>query len=381
MSTYTPLHVRFVRGQGSYLYDEGGERYLDALTGFGVCGLGHAHPVVADVVSKQAQTLGHTSNLYEIPLQQELAKQMCELSGMEKAFFANSGAEANEAAIKIARLYGRSLGVDTPEIVVMDQSFHGRTIATLTASGNRKVQAGFEPLAPGFVRAPYDDVQAVKMIAENSTSIVAILVEPILGEGGVRIPADNYLQGLRRICDEHGWLLMLDEMQSGAGRTGMLFAYLHSHVVPDVVTCANGLANGLPIGACLARGDSATALQPGTHGSTCGGNPLVSAAALAVLEELNGGVMANASAVGSYLGESLKQIMRNCPHVTEIRQCGLMIGIELDRPCTDLMQAALKHRLLLDVTADSVIRLLPPLTLKRDEADEIVSIISAIVQD
>ena len=381
MPTYAPLHVRFARGRGSYLYDENGKRYLDALTGIGVCVLGHAHPGVSDVISRQAKTLIHTSNLYEIPLQQKLAKRLCELSGMETAFFANSGAEANEAAIKIARLHGRSIGIDTPEIVVMDQSFHGRTIATLTASGNRKIQAGFEPLAPGFVRAPYDDAQAVQTIAENNASVAAVLVEPILGEGGVRIPSNDYLLGLKQICEEHDWLLMVDEAQTGAGRTGMLFAYLHSDIVPDVVTCANGLANGLPIGACLARGEAATTLQPGVHGSTCGGNPLVCATALVVLKELIEGVMENVAAVGAYLSESLRHLMQNCTHVSEIRQRGMMIGIELDHPCTHLVQAALEHGLLLDVTADSVIRLFPPLTLTRDEADEIVSIVAAIVQD
>ena len=286
METYKRLPVAFARGAGAYLEDTDGKKYLDALTGIAVCGLGHAHPNVTRAIADQAGALTHTSNLYEIPLQTSLAEKLCARSGMDKVFFGNSGAEANEAAIKIARLHGHNQGIEKPTVVVMEGSFHGRTMATLTATGNRKVQAGFEPLLKGFVRAPFGDADAVALIAKNNPDVTAVLVEPVLGEGGVIIPADDYLARLRAICDEHNWLLMLDEVQTGNGRTGAYFAYQKAGILPDVVTTAKGLGNGVPIGACLARGHAADILQPGNHGSTFGGNPLVCAAAHAVLDTL-----------------------------------------------------------------------------------------------
>jgi len=273
MNTYARLPVSFVRGQGATLEDEQGQRYLDALSGIAVCGLGHAHPAVADAIAAQAHTLVHTSNLYRIPLQEQLAERLCELTGMAQAFFGNSGAEANEAAIKLARLYGHRKGVTNPTIVVMEGAFHGRTMATLTATGNRKVQAGFEPLVPGFVRAPFGDLQAVETIAEHQSNVVAVFVEPIQGEGGIVVPPEGYLQGLRALCDQRGWLLMLDEVQSGAGRTGTLFAHEHAGIKPDVLTTAKGIANGFPIGAALTSGAAQEVLGPGTHGSTSAAIP------------------------------------------------------------------------------------------------------------
>ncbi|MDH3643513.1 MAG: aspartate aminotransferase family protein, partial [Gammaproteobacteria bacterium] len=286
METYGRLPVAFTRGEGAYLFDTDGKRYLDGLCGLAVTGLGHAHPRVTAAIADQASALLHTSNLYEIPLQARLADRLCELSGMDRVFFGNSGAEANEAAIKIARLYGNKRDVKRPTIIVLDDSFHGRTMATLTATGNRKVHAGFEPLLSGFVRAPYNDVDAVQQIANNNQDVVAVMAEPVLGEGGVIISDDDYLPGLRAICDANDWLLILDEVQTGNGRTGKFFAYQHTDILPDVVTTAKGLGNGVPIGACLARGVAAETLQPGNHGSTFGGNPLACSAAHAVLDGL-----------------------------------------------------------------------------------------------
>ena len=286
MKTYSPLDVTFERGEGAYLWDSDGEKYLDAVSGIAVCNLGHSHPAVASTISEQAAKLLHTSNLYNIGNQQKLADRLCELSGMDRVFFSNSGAEANEAAIKIARLYGHNRDIDKPSIIVMDNSFHGRTLATLTATGNRSAQAGFEPLVKGFIRVPYDDLEALQTIAGNSTGVVAVLVEPIQGEGGVNLPAPDYLNRVRDLCDRQGWLLMLDEIQTGMGRTGKLFAFQHSPIQPDIMTLAKGLGNGVPIGACLARGKAAELFKPGHHGSTYGGNPLVCSAALAVLDTL-----------------------------------------------------------------------------------------------
>jgi acetylornithine aminotransferase len=284
MNTYGRLPVSFVKGNGAYLQDDKGNQYLDALTGIAVCGLGHAHPKVAQALSEQGQTLVHTSNLYDIPHQTRLAERLCALSGMDNAFFCNSGAEANEAAIKLARIKGNKAGNHTPSVVVVEGSFHGRTMATLTATGNRKVHAGFEPLLGGFVRAPFNDIKAIQAIADNNPGVVAVLVEPILGEGGIYIPDNGYLPALRKICDQQGWLLMLDEVQTGNARTGEYFAYQHSDCLPDVVTTAKGLGNGVPIGVCLARGEAAELFVPGNHGSTFGGNPLACAAAHAVLD-------------------------------------------------------------------------------------------------
>ena len=382
MPTYGRLPVSFARGQGACLYDADGNRYLDALAGIAVVGLGHAHPAVTQAIQRQAETLLHTSNLYEIPLQEQLARRLCEISGMENAFFANSGAEANEAALKIARRYGNERGIENPQVIAMDGSFHGRTMATLTATGNRKVHAGFEPLLGGFLRAPYNDVSRVANIAENNNGVVAIFVEPVLGEGGVQIPADDYLLKLREICDEHGWLLILDEVQTGNGRTGRYFAYQHANILPDALTTAKGLGNGVPIGVCLARGPAAETLVAGTHGSTFGGNPLVCAAALAVISELtDGGVIERAAELGKRIINALAKNLDGLNHVRDVRGKGMMIAVELENPCTDLIQKALSKRLLLNVTTDNVLRLLPPLNLTDDEADEIVDIVTSLVRE
>ena len=382
METYKRLPVAFACGTGTYLQDADGKQYLDALTGIAVCGLGHAHPGVTRAIADQAATLSHTSNLYEIPLQEQLAERLCALSGMEKVFFGNSGAEANEAAIKIARLHGHNQNIDKPAIIVMEGSFHGRTMATLTATGNRKVHAGFEPLLSGFVRAPFGDAAAVAQIGNNNPDVTAVLVEPVLGEGGIIIPADDYLGSLRKICDQHNWLLMLDEVQTGNGRTGTFFAYQQSGILPDVVASAKGLGNGMPIGACLARGQAATILQPGNHGSTFGGNLLACAAAHAVLDALQEeGLFDRAASLGERIVHGLEGALAGNNAVQDIRGKGLMIAVELASPCGELVEAALSAGLLLNVTRDNVVRLLPPLTMSDDEADELVARVARVIND
>jgi acetylornithine/N-succinyldiaminopimelate aminotransferase len=381
METYKRLPVAFTRGAGCWLEDDGGKRYLDALSGIAVCGLGHAHPGVTQAITEQAGALLHTSNLYEIPLQERLASRLCDLSGMDRVFFANSGAEANEAAIKIARLYGHGRGLSRPSIIVMENSFHGRTMATLTATGSRKVQAGFEPLLTGFLRAPFNDIDAVRKIAENANEVVAVLVEPVQGEGGITVPDPAYLPRLREICDTYGWLLMLDEVQTGNGRTGRFFAYQHTDVLPDVVTTAKGLGNGVPIGACLARGAAATVFGPGNHGSTFGGNPLVCAAAHAVLDALqHDGLIARAAELGTRIIDDLRVRLAGNNQVRDVRGQGLMIGIELAAPCSHLVTAGLEAGILLNVTRDNVIRLLPPLTLSDTEADLVVDRVAGLIE-
>jgi acetylornithine/N-succinyldiaminopimelate aminotransferase len=373
MSTYNRLPVQFERGNGIWLWDTENRQYLDAISGIAVCGLGHAHPAVAQALADQAGLLVHTSNLYGIPLQAQLADKLCEVSAMERVFFSNSGAEANEAAIKIARLYGHAKGIDNPAIIVMDNSFHGRTLATLTATGNRRVQAGFEPLVQGFIRVPYNDLDAIRTVAENSRDVVAVLVEPVQGEGGINIPAADYLDGIRSLCDDNQWLMMLDEIQSGMGRTGKWFAWQHSNVVPDVATLAKALGNGVPIGACLARGAAAEVMQPGTHGSTFGGNPLACRAAITVLEVLEREQLVdNAAALGKHLLAGFSAGLSGHEGVMDVRGLGLMTGIELDRPCAELVARALDQGLLINVTAERVIRLLPPLVTTSHQADIIV---------
>ncbi len=380
MQTYGRLPVAFVRGEGAYLEDTDGKRYLDALTGLAVAGLGHAHPRVTRAIAEQAATLLHTSNLYEIPKQSELADKLCAVSGMDRVFFGNSGAEANEAAIKIARLHGHRKGIKLPTVVVTDSSFHGRTMATLTATGNRKVQAGFEPLMRGFVRVPYNDVEAVQQIADNNTDVVAVLVEPVQGEGGIRIPASDYLNRLREICDANDWLLMLDEVQTGNGRTGTYFAYQQSGIMPDVVATAKGLGNGVPIGACLARGNAAELMQPGNHGSTFGGNPLVCAAAIAVVDTIvEEGLADRAALLGERMLERLTALLQGNNDVVDIRGKGLMIAIELADDCSGLVAQALERGLLINVTQGKVVRLLPPLTMSDAEADQIVEGVAALI--
>ena len=381
MTTYARLPVTFERGEGAWLWDTEGKRYLDALSGIAVCGLGHAHPAVTEAICAQAGRLVHTSNLYGIESQQTLGDRLTAAAGMERVFFANSGAEANEAAIKLARLYGHTRGIEVPTVIVVENSFHGRTLATLSATGNRKVQAGFEPLVKGFLRVPYNDLDALEQVAKNNREVVAILVEPVLGEGGIRIPDDVYLKGLRDICDRNEWLLMLDEIQTGMGRTGRLFAFEHSGIQPDVVTLAKGLGNGVPIGACLARGSAAELFKPGNHGSTFGGNPLVCAAALAVLETLQSEkLVARAEALGTRLLDALRTALDGVDGVSDIRGLGLMLGIELDRPCGALVGRALERGLLLNVTAEKVVRLLPPLILSDEEADRIVAEVADLVR-
>jgi acetylornithine/N-succinyldiaminopimelate aminotransferase len=381
MSTYKRQPVTFERGEGAWLWDTTGRRYLDALSGVAVCGLGHAHPAVQEALCAQAGRLVHTSNIYGIALQEQLGEQLAKLSGMERAFFCNSGAEANEAAIKLARLYGHAKGIAVPKIAVMEGSFHGRTMATLTATGNRKIQAGFEPLVEGFVRLPYGDAGALEAMAAGEPDLVAVLVEPIQGEGGVNVPQPGYLAELRALCDRHDWLLMLDEIQTGMGRTGTLFACQHEEVLPDVMTLAKGLGNGVPIGTCLARGAAAELFGPGSHGSTFGGNPLACSAALAVLEVLTStGLPARAAALGEDLMTLFRARLADAPGVVEVRGKGLMIGIELDRPCTDLVGQALAAGLLINVTADKVVRLLPPLVLEDEQAQLLVDTLEQLIR-
>ena len=382
MSTYARLPVTFVKGAGVTLWDAQGNAYLDALSGISVCNIGHAHPAVSQAICEQANTLVHTSNLYNIANQEALGEQLCALSGLEKVFFGNSGAEANEAAIKIARLYGHNKGIELPTIIVMSNSFHGRTIATVTATGNVKAQTGFAPLVDGFVRVPYGDVAAVQALAATNNNIVAILVEPIQGEGGIRIPAADYLPQLRAICDQHDWLLMLDEIQAGLCRSGKWFAFQHSAIKPDVMTLAKALGNGVPIGACLAGAKAANVFAPGNHGSTFGGNPLACRAALATLKVMQDEQLdQRAAELGQYFVTQFKQKLGSLNGVDDIRGQGLLLGIELNKDCGELVKQALAKGLLINVTAGNVIRLLPPLVTSQAEADQIITIVTQLVQD
>jgi len=381
MNTYARLDVTFTRGEGPWLWDDQGRRYLDALCGIGVTGLGHAHPRVTAAICEQAGTLLHTSNLYHIPVQQQLGERLCQLSGMERVFFANSGAEANEALIKLARLHGHQQGIDNPAVIVMENSFHGRTLATLTATGNRKVQAGFEPLVQGFIRAPYNDVSALKAIADNSQNVAAVLLEPIQGEGGINIPDADYLAEVRALCDQQGWLLLLDEVQTGVARTGEWFAFQHSDILPDAMALAKGLGNGMPIGACLARGVAAELMQPGHHGSTFGGNPLVCRAALAVLESIEEDqLVTRVAQMGETLFSAFSERLADLDGVVLIRCAGLMVGITLDRDCPQLVTLALEQGLLINVTAGSTVRLLPPFILSDDELNLLVEGVSGLIK-
>ncbi len=384
MNNYAPLPVTFEKGEGVWLWDTDGKRYLDALSGIAVCGLGHAHPAVTQALCEQAAQLLHTSNIYGIAHQQALAKKLTAIAGMERAFFSNSGAEANEAAIKIARLYGHAQGIDQPTIVVMEGSFHGRTLATLSATGNRKVQAGFEPLVSGFLRVPYNDLEAIAAVAKNNQNVVAVLVEPMLGEGGIQIPNADYLPGIRALCDKNNWLMMLDEIQTGMGRSGQWFAHQHTalqgNAVPDVLTVAKALGNGVPIGACLARGAAAQTFQPGQHGSTYGGNPLVCRVALSVIETIEKDQLcARAAELGKQLLADFGKRLADVEGITEIRGQGLLLAIELDRPCAELVSLALSDGLLINVTNGNVVRLLPPLVMNDDEAAQLVTQLSELI--
>lgn len=379
MPTYARMPVRFVRGEGVWLFDEHERRYLDAISGIAVCNLGHAHPAVAKALADQAKTLIHTSNLYEIPLQEQLARRLSGLSGLDNAFFCNSGAEANEAALKLARLYGHQRGIERPKVVVMEQSFHGRTLFTLSATGNAKVQAGFEPLVDTFIRIPFGDLEALEQLKDPE--VVAVLLEPVQGEGGIRIASSAYLQGVRTLTQNRQWLMMMDEVQSGMGRTGRWFGFQHADIVPDVVTLAKALGNGVPIGACLSGGPAHAVLTAGKHGSTFGGNPLACRAALAVLDTLEEeGLLAVARDRGESLRARFTEALAATSGVREIRALGLMIGIELDRPCASLTRAALDQGVLINVTAENTIRLLPPLILGEPEAERLCQTVSTLIQ-
>ncbi|MCQ8103947.1 acetylornithine transaminase [Methylomonas sp. SURF-2] len=382
MPTYARQAVTFDRGEGAWLWDSNGKQYLDALAGIAVCNLGHAHPSVSRALCHQSQTLIHTSNLYGVKLQAELADHLCRLSGMDNVFFCNSGAEANEAAIKIARKYAHQQGIEAPVIITLEKSFHGRTMGSLSATGNSKVKQGFAPLLPGFVHVPYNDIEAILAAIRLDKNIVAILVEPIQGEGGVNIPAADYLNQIRAICDRHGLLMMLDEIQTGIGRTGRFLAYQHNDILPDVCTLAKALGNGVPIGACMARGKAAGILTAGNHGSTFGGSPLACSAALAVLETLSStDLIADAVRKGKRICDVLSQLLEGHPHIVSIRHLGLMIGIELDTPCTELVGKALAKGLLINVTADSTIRLLPPLVIDDAQIELLTDTLSVLIKE
>lgn len=381
MNTYGRLPVTFEHGEGVWLFDADGKRYLDALSGVAVNALGHGHRELVGAIQQQAAKLIHTANIYGIQRQTELADALCDVSGMQKVFFCNSGAEANEAAIKLARLFGHKKNVDRPTVIVMEQSFHGRTMATLTASGSRKIQAGFEPLVAGFTRAPFGDIDAVQTIGRNNPDVVAVLVEPVQGESGINIPPADFLKQLRELCDQRGWLLMLDEVQTGNGRTGTYFAYQREGILPDVVTTAKGLGGGVPIGACLAQGQAAELFQPGNHGSTFGGNPLACAAGLAVVRAIaSERLCENAAHQGEYLLAQLKQRLSAINGVKEVRGAGLMLGIELTKPCADLVKQALAEGLLINVTNDKTIRLLPPLIWQREHSDQLLDTLCPLIE-
>ncbi|MDR0578410.1 MAG: aspartate aminotransferase family protein [Candidatus Accumulibacter sp.] len=381
MNTYARLPVSLSHGNGSRVTDTEGKTYLDGLSGIAVNTLGHNHPALVAAIAGQAARLLHTSNLYRMPQQERLADKLAELSGMDEVFFCNSGCEANEAAIKLARFYGHAQGVDNPAIIVMEHSFHGRTLATLSATGSRKVQAGFEPLVAGFVRAPFDDLDAVRAIREHNKSVVAVMLEVVQGEGGIHVASTEYLRGLRRLCDENGWLMICDEVQCGMGRTGTWFGFQHAGIRPDVVTLAKGLAGGVPIGACLAAGKAAWLFKPGNHGSTFGGNQLATTAALTVLEVIEKeNLLASAASVGEIIRNGLKQALADEPGVVGVRGMGLIIGVELDRPCGDLVRRGLDAGLLINVTAERVVRLLPALNFSADEGRELVERLSAVIR-
>jgi acetylornithine/N-succinyldiaminopimelate aminotransferase len=382
MNTYARQNITFTHGEGVWLWDVNGKRYLDALSGIAVNTLGHAHPKFTAALSAQIGKLIHTSNLYQVREQEQIADKLCEISGMQEVFMCNSGCEANEAAIKLARLYGNQRGIDTPTIIVMEKAFHGRTLATLSATGNRKVQAGFEPLVKGFVRVPYDDLEAIRQVAAHTPNVVAVLVEPIQGEGGIRTPDISYLQGLRKICDEHEWLLMLDEVQCGLGRTGKWFAFQHTNIMPDVMTLAKGLGSGVPVGACLAAGKAAGTFKPGNHGSTFGGNPLAATAALTTLNIMEQDkLLTHTAELGAWLKQQLQTRLGGLKGVVTVRGQGLILGIELDKPCGELVANALAQGLLINVTADNVVRLLPSLTFSQAEAQQLLDILCPLITD
>ncbi len=381
MRAYARQPVSFARGNGARLWDEQGIEYLDAIAGVAVTGLGHAHPEIAAAIAEQAGLLLHTSNLFRIAWQERLGERLCGLSGMQRAFFCNSGAEANETALKLARLHGQRTQVAQPQVLVMENSFHGRTIATLAATGNTAAHRGFEPLLPGFVRVPYDDIAAVRQAAELTSDIVAVLVEPVQGEGGVRVASTDYLRELRVLCDQHDWLLMIDEVQTGMGRTGTWFGYQHAGIAPDVITLAKGLGNGFPIGACLARGQAAELFSPGHHGSTFGGNPLACRVGCTVADVMErDSIPDRAATLGRRLLAGLQQALCDHPRIVAIRGLGLMVGIELDVDGRALVGRALaEQNLLITVTRETTIRLLPPLICDEAQIDDIVARVTRLL--
>lgn len=382
MNTYARLPVTFSHGQGCRIFDTEGREYLDALSGIAVSTLGHAHPKLVAAISAQAGRMLHTSNLYRIREQEQLADKLCALSGMREVFFSNSGAEANEAAIKLARFYGHTKQIELPTIIVMEKAFHGRTMATLSATGNRKAQAGFEPLVSGFVRVPYGDLEAIRQVVERHHNVVAVMLEVIQGEGGIHLADPTFYQEVRELCDARGLLMICDEVQCGMGRTGSWFGYQQIGVQPDIATLAKGLGSGVPIGACLAGGKAAGLFGPGNHGSTFGGNPLVSTAALTTLEVIEQeGLLANAARIGDLIRKLFGEALKGTPGVVDIRGHGLMIGIELDRPCGELVGRGLAAGLLINVTADSVVRFLPPLIFSEADARELVTRTAPLIKE
>ncbi|MEM9398327.1 MAG: aspartate aminotransferase family protein [Pseudomonadota bacterium] len=372
MNTYARLPVTFTHGKGALLYDDGGKAYLDGVSGIAVTNLGHAHPAVSAAISEQASSLVHCSNLFRIDSQERAADQLTTLAEMDRVFFCNSGAEANEAAIKLARLHGQRLGVEQPQIIVLEHAFHGRTLATLSATGNRKIQAGFEPLVSGFVRAPRNDLEAIETIATSNTGVVAVMLEPVQGEGGIHPLDREYLAALRELCRRQNWLLIFDEIQSGNGRTGSYFYYQQLGFKPDIVTTAKALGNGVPIGACLAQGQAAELFAPGHHGSTYGGNPLACAAASAVMDVISKSSMSERAPILAHsVLESFQSSFKHGSFIKEVRQAGLMIGIELQSACGELAKRALQEGILINVTAGNTIRLLPPLVMEQEQAQEL----------
>ncbi|MDT3669289.1 MAG: aspartate aminotransferase family protein [Aromatoleum sp.] len=381
MNTYARLPVAFTHGEGVWLFDEAGNRYLDALSGIAVSTLGHNHPRLVRTIAAQAGRVLHTSNLYRIPLQEELSDRLAALSGMDEVFFCNSGCEANEAAIKLARFYGHKKGIEQPTIIVMENAFHGRTLATLSATGNRKTQAGFEPLVSGFVRVPYKNIDAIRAVGEHNHSVVAVMLEMVQGEGGINIADAAFQRELRQVCDERGWMMICDEVQCGMGRTGKWFGWQHAGAKPDVMTLAKGLGSGVPIGACVTTGLAAGLFGPGNHGSTFGGNPLACAAGLETLSTIeDNGLMANAVRVGEAIRTGIAEALSGVSGVVDIRGQGLMIGIELDRPCGALVSQALEAGLLINVTAERVIRLLPALVFTEQDAQTLVERLAPLVR-
>lgn len=383
LHTYNPLPVQFTHGEGVWLFDQSGKKYLDALCGIAVTGLGHRHPAVTETIQSQAEKVIHLSNLVQIPAQQQLAEALSKACGAKmKSFFSNSGAEAVEGLIKLGRLYGHSLGIQSPKIITAKASFHGRTMGCISACGGDKVKQGFEPLLEGFIHVPYNDIDAIKACASQNKDVVAVMVEPVQGEGGIQVPSDNYLKELRALCHEHQWLLMVDEIQTGMGRTGALFAFQHAGIQPDAMSLAKGLANGIPIGAFMVAEPYAELFKPGSHGSTFGGNPLSCHVALTTLNVIQSEKLhENAAKQGAFIKKGLEEALAGHPHVKEIRGKGLMIGVELDRPCRPILLKALERGIIFNITKENTLRLLPPLIIQQQEAQQIIDTIPALVDE